>query len=402
MSINTEDLKSQIPLIDYVKKYYHDRIEIEHETNNACYLKCLWHEETNGSLVLYSNGTYKCFGCGEHGDIITFVEKMESVDFLKACEIISNNVGYKIEINKQKDNPYWDEYKEKITKHALRYYNNLKSNNEVLEYLYKRGITNNTIDDFKIGLTDKDEYKYRSDIGNISNKLTFPIQEYKKTNYKSVGIGYRTLIDERPKYINDHNQNGKSNQDGNLKGVFIKGDMLYGYPLAYDAIRRDDMVILVEGYMDVISMHQSNIKNTLGVLGCNISSKQLTIISNLTKNIVLLFDGDKAGRNAMLNQIKELYKNNLNVVVCLLDNIDPADLCLNNNFNTNIIKETIKDNALNGMAYFINTKTQKYENIVSIEMNNVVKSVMPVINAIPDEDLKQMYKTQFYKKIGLK
>ena len=245
VDINTEELKASAPIIPYIKTFYRDKITITKENNNVAFASCIFHDEDTASLAFYANGTYKCFGCGEHGDLITLVQKIENVNFHDACEIIANNAGYKL--NYVQVNENWEKYKDELDNHTRRYWINLQNNAEALNYLINiRKISPEIINIFRLGFTDQNEYKYRKDMENISNKLVFPILEHRRINPKCIGMAYRSLKDEKPKYINDHNQTGSSNQDPNLNGIFIKGNTLYGLAQSYKGISTNNFIIILD------------------------------------------------------------------------------------------------------------------------------------------------------------
>ena len=190
MDINTDELKAYAPLIPYVKKFYKDKINIVRETNNVAFASCIWHSEKTASLAFYKNGSYKCYGCGEHGDIIKLVQNMENLQFQEACKMIGDNVGYDIVL--EEPNPLFESYKDTLDNHTRRYWANLQQSGEALRYLLcERGLTKEIIDLFRVGFTDSEEYKYRTDIGGISSKIVFPILEHKRRNPKCVGMAYR-------------------------------------------------------------------------------------------------------------------------------------------------------------------------------------------------------------------
>ena len=399
--IDTEELKTYAPIVPYIQKHYGDKIQIKKQGKVAV-AKCIWHQEDTASLTFFPNGTYKCFGCGEHGDIITFVQKMENATFQEACKMIGDNVGYDVVL--EEPNPVFESYKDQLDNHTRRYWINLQQNGDAMRYLIcERGISKEMIDLFRLGFTDSEEYKYRSDIGGISNKIVFPILEHKRRNPKCVGMAYRGLTNEKPKYINDPNQEGRENQRPELQGVFIKGNMLYGMPMSYSGIASFGHVILVEGYMDVISMHQAGFTNTVGAMGTSLTENQITEISKVTKNVLLLMDGDKAGENSMLRVIKDLYAQGLNVVICLLDNnMDPADLCKSLDFDNARIKTEMKSHMMQGIELVINHAVKKYESVVISERTKALRESMPVIDNVQDKAIKEMYKSLLYKRLDIK
>lgn len=402
MDINTDELKAASPIIDYVMKFYPNKIRFVEKSSNCYKAYCIWHKDNESpSLVFFQNGTYKCFGCGKSGDIITLVQEIENVTFQEACKIIGDNVGYEVILTPP--NPYYENYKDIMDNHSRRYWYNLQMNSFAKEYLItKRKLTKETLDLFRIGLTDVNEYKYRKDIGNISYRISFPILESKFYKPKCIGMGYRTLKDENPKYINDCNQEGKEKQDKNISGVFIKGNTLYGYSFAYQEIRRKGFAIVTEGYVDVLSMHQANFKNTVSIMGTSFTENQILLLKQITNSILLILDSDKAGMNAMTKILPLLFKHGINTMICILQKgIDPADLCLNNNFEYNTIAKIIKENSISAESFLINNAVLNYESFVVNERRKIIQNIVPVFNNIQDDNIKNIYINMLYKRIDM-
>ncbi len=399
--IDTDELKAYAPIIPYVKQFYKDRIHIVKETHNVAFAPCIWHSEKTASLAFFANGSYKCFGCGEHGDIITLVQNMENLTFQEACKMIGDNVGYEVIL--EEPNPVFEAYKDTLDNHTRRYWHNLQNNGEALRYLLcERGISKEMIDLFRLGYTDQAEYKYRTDMGNISSKIVFPILEHKRRKPKCVGMAYRGLTDEKPKYINDVNQDGREGQDPQLAGVFVKGDLLYGMSLAYEGIAKNNYLILVEGYFDVISLHQAGITNVVGSMGTSITENQINAISKVTKNVLLFLDGDNAGTSAMLKTIKDLYTAGISVATCILENnMDPADLCKTLNFDNNAIRMEIKNHTKQGIELVVNHAVERYENIATTERTRALRAAMPVIESVQDSAIRELYKSKLYKRLDI-
>ena len=403
MDIDTEELKKAAPIIEYVDKFYPNKIRFVERTNNCCKAYCIWHKDVDSpSLTFFSNGTYKCFGCGKHGDIITLVQELENVTFQEACKTVGDNVGYEVILTPP--NPYHEAYKDIMDNYSRRYWYNFQMNPHAREYMIiKRGLSQKILDLFRVGLTDMNEYKYRKDIGNISSRISFPILENKIHNPKCIGMGYRTLKDEKPKYVNDCNQEGKQNQDPNIAGVFIKGNVLYGYPMACQAIRKRGFAIITEGYVDVLSMHQAGLINTVSIMGTAFTENQVQLIKNMTNSVLLILDSDKAGINAMLKILPLLFSYGLNVMICTLQKgMDPADLCLANNFEYDTIAKIIKDNSVSAEKFIIDTAVAKYESYVINERRNVIQSIMPVFDNILNEKTKDIYIDMLYKRLDMK
>jgi len=399
LDIDTKELKSMAPIVPYIKQFYKDKIIIESENDTVAFAKCIFHEENTASLAFYNNGTYKCFGCGEHGDIITLVQKIENVDFQTACIMIANNIGYQIkEIN---INPDWEKYKDTLDNHCRRYWKNLQNNADALNYIVNiRKISPEMINKFRLGYTDINEYQYRNDMGNISNKLVFPILEHRKINPKCVGMAYRGLTDEKPKYINDHNQTGQNGQDKALNGVFIKGNLLYGLAQSYQSIIKNNFVFIVEGYFDVISMHQAGFTNTVGIMGTSITEEQIKAILNVTNNVFLLLDNDKAGQSAINRYVPELIKYDIRPVICILDGFkDPDEMCKYFNYNNQKIYQFIMNHMKEAVHDYIYKEIERYKDITSRERIKAFTRLYPVINSIPNPALRIAYMKELEKEL---
>ena len=400
--IDIEELKKAAPIIDYVDKFYPKKIKLIERSTNCCKSNCIWHSDGDSpSLAFFSNGTYKCFGCGKSGDVISFVQDQENLSFIEACKVIGDNVGYPITLTPP--NPYHEAYKDTMDNHSRRYWYNLQTNQYALNYLNSRGLKKETLDLFRVGLTDMNEYKFRQDIGGISSRLSFPILENKIHNPKCIGMGYRTLIDEKPKYINDCNQEGKKNQDVNIAGVFVKGACLYGYPFAAQEIRKKKFVILTEGYIDVISMHQAGLKNTVSIMGTAVTEAQILLIKKMTNSVLFILDSDKAGINAMLKTLPLMFKHGLNVLICTLDKgMDPAELCLKKDFDTLEVYNEIKDNSIPAENFLVNTSVASYESFVIAERKKVLQSMDPILESMPEGKEKKIFTAMLYKRLDMK
>ena len=403
MEINTDELKNAAPIIPYVEKHYTKELPILKRSKNVVFTKCPWHDENTASLAFFANGSYKCFGggCNACGDVITLVQRMENLQFQEACKVIGDNVDY--EITLEEPNPVFETYKNELDNHTRRYWNNLQNNERALNYLInERRISKEMIDLFRLGLTDDEEYKYRNNIGGISNRIVFPILEHKRKNPKCVGMAYRGFTNEQPKYINDPNLDGREGQNPELAGLFIKGNLLYGLPFAYESIKTQGHIILTEGYFDVISLHQGGIKNAVGVMGTAVTESQVNTILKVTKNVLLLLDGDSAGIKAMLKNIGTLYSAGLSVAVCILENgMDPDELCKKLNFDEARLVKYIKEHTKQGIDFVIQESVNKYESIVTTERMKAIRMAMPIIDSVQDENVKELYKRTLYKRLDI-
>lgn len=404
INIDTDALKAAAPIIDYIKKYYPDKIKIERETNTTATAKCIFHQEDTASLTFFSNGSWKCFGCGEHGDLITLVQKIENIDFQSACVKIANNVGFPIAYVNV--NPAWEKYKDNLDDHTRRYWVNLHNDpaQVAMNYLKnERHLSDDTITKFRLGFTDYEEYKFRNDIGNISYKIAFPILEHKRYRPKCVGMAYRGLTDDKPKYVNDHNQVGVNGQDPALSGVFVKGNMLYGLAQAYNGIAKFKFVFVTEGYFDVLSMHQAGFTNTVAIMGTSFTEAQMSTLYSLTNNLYLLLDNDKAGHEAINKYIPILVSYGFNVMICNNKNNpykDPDQICIGYNYDFHRLYNLFNSNAIDAVHYLIQNETEQFLSVVSKERIKVCDTLQPIIDSVKNPATRMAYQIELNKIIS--
>ena len=395
--IPVERIKEKAPIVEYITIHYPSIIL--KRSGNVYLACCPFHDEKSPSLAVWDNGTYKCFGCGEYGDIIKFVMKKENLNFKEACKVIATNVG--VEYVLEPPNPAHEKYKDQMNEHARRYWRVLQGNNQALKYLRdERGLTDESIQMFRIGLVPSDEYKFRSDIGGIASRLAFPILEHREhTNAKCIAMGYRTLIDEKPKYKNDSNKD----QDGDpLKGVYVKGNTLYGYSLAFQEIRRLNYAVVTEGYIDVISMHQAGVINTVAPLGTALTEVQADVLKKLTTNLILFLDGDKAGIDSMFRVLPMLLEKGFNVMMIVADQgMDAADVCRSMKFDTNAIKAYVNKNSKPAMNVVIDRAAGEYEQIATRERIKAMSSIAPLLDKIQSPTERDIFKNMAYKRLDM-
>ena len=314
---------------------------------------CPFHSEKTPSFsVNPSKGLFYCFGCGAGGSVITFLMKAENYTFVEAAEFLASQAGILLVDNKliNKIDKKVDREKNfliEINTLAQKYYHYLllesPKGKKVLEYLEKRGVSHNTIREFGIGYSLEDwdslinfmrkrniQPSTLEKVGLVSpstgsksgyydrfrQRIIFPIYDL---NGLVIGFGGRIVDDtlKAPKYLNTSET--KIFQKG-------KGKFLYGMNIARDEIRRKDLVILVEGYMDVIAAHQNGIKNAVASLGTAFTADQAGMLRRYTENVVIAYDADEAGQKATLKGLSVLHESGCKVkILTLPDKSDPDD-----------------------------------------------------------------------------
>jgi len=281
---------------------------------------CPFHSDSHPSLkVNDTKGMYKCFVCDEGGDAITFVKEYKKVDFIESLKIIANILGLTFEeIQKEKKKNPKFEMAQRVLNASNKIYQKygIQKPKPYLEFVEKRKLNQSSLEIFQIGFapsnnallnylqtisSEEREFalKIALEIGitkfNSERKSTydffrdrimFPIHDH---SGQIKGYSSRSIRDDQiPKYLNS----GDSL-------IFNKGSILFGLHFAKAHIRQLDQVILVEGNMDVIMMHQFGFKQTVGTMGVAISESSTRLLANMTKNIFLAMDSDPAGKKAM-------------------------------------------------------------------------------------------------------
>ena len=371
---------------------------------------CPFHEEKTSSFTLFPANqknkwpTMKCFGCGKFVNLIDLVMEKEGLSFIEACKILGGYIG--MEISTTPKNPIHEQYKETMTQHGRRYCRTLATDNAKLDYLRnERGLTDLTLSTFGIGATPTDEFRYRSDMGYINDRIAFPIFEHKLPgDAKVVAMGYRTLKDKDPNYDKDKDPKyiNDKNTSGDLDGVFTKGQYLYGYPQAFQEIRRNNYAVVVEGYVDVLSMHQAGMINTVGVLSASLTKQQMEALKSLTKYLIFFLDSDEVGMNSMMKTIPTLLQEGFIVKVIMADGgKDPADLCVKKKFDNAQVKGYIMTNAVSALDYMIDFHTKQYQNYVSKERSRILNTIMPIIDMCQGYE-REVARDTLLKKIDMK
>lgn len=304
--VQIEEIKNRLDIVDQISKY----VELKPTGKNYSGL-CPFHNEKTPSFIVSPElQRYKCFGCGEAGDLFNFIQKIENIDFPEALEKLAKEAG--VELKKRKVNSHIAKLYE-INKLAARfYYKELKESSEASKYLGDRGFIKESIYKFGIGyasggyelldylqnqngkfnrkeLLDSGLFTLKS--GKLRTKffkrIMFPIRS---TSGKVIGFSGRILPgnDEGPKYMNTPET-----------AIYHKKDNVFGQYESRKAIRKEDLVIFCEGQTDVISAHQVGIENIVAPLGTALTTEQLERLSKLTKNFFFIFDSDEAGQAAM-------------------------------------------------------------------------------------------------------
>ena len=325
---------------------------------------CPFHDDHSPSMSVSSEKQiYKCFACGATGNVFTFVSEFENVPFIEAVSIVANKCGVTLSESTYKSNVS-NTFKEEHEIMALTqkfFLNNLRTDagKIALEYLNKRGINDDIIKEFGIGLSlDSNDALYNlltkkgyqnktlNDLGliNTSNnhiydmftrRITFPLWD-KDGNI--VGFSARIYRNEKDvsKYMNSRESK-----------LFKKGETLYNYHNAKDAAKREKQIIVVEGFMDAIRLSSVGIKNVVALQGTALTNDQINLLKKLRVKVILCLDNDNAGLLATISDGEELVKNNIETsVIRISGEKDPDEYILANG------KEAFIQNMKEPLTFF--------------------------------------------------
>ena len=372
-----EQLKSIIDIVDVVGNY----IQLKKAGSNYKAL-CPFHAEKTPSFVVSpAKQIYHCFGCGASGDAIKFVMEIEKLSYKEAIEKLATFYNFKLEYTK--DSFVSFDILEKLNNF---YQSELYKNKEAYEYLKRRGLYDSTIEKFKLGYAPGVDEQFKfiknanldlkklKELGAITDKnyprlierITFPI--FSQSN-KIIALGGRTIKNHPAKYINFSNTK-----------IFNKSKTFYGLNFAKEHILRSKEAIIVEGYFDVIMLHQGDIQNTIATLGTSLTKEHLPILQKLQTKVTIAYDSDTAGINAAIKAAKLLYENFFEGGVVLFEEgKDPADMIKEGKD----VREYLK-NKIEFDTFIIEYSLKKYNLKNPIQKKMAIEEINNYIKELPD------------------
>lgn len=400
--LSTEEIiriRSSVNIVDVISTY----LPLTQKGKNF-FGVCPFHDDHAPSMsVSPDKQIYKCFSCGATGNVFTFLMDYEHISFFDALEKVAEKAGIPLNIktNSKTANKTLEPLYE-IYDMSLKFYqNNINTvhGKEAKEYLKKREIDENIIKEFGIGLAlekrdiltkllvekkyqpkdllrtglvVKNEYGY-SDI--YHNRIMFPLWDL---NGRVVGYSGRVFQGEKEsKYINTMETE-----------IFHKGDLIYNYHRAKDAVRETDTVIIMEGFMDVIRAYTIGIKNVVAMMGTAVTKKQAMLIKRMANNVILCFDGDAAGAKATLSCSNELLSLGVTPKIVRLEkDLDPDDYIKTYGKERFLAKI---ENPMNVMDFKLSYLKQKKDLSNSIDMAAYVNLMMAELLKIEDPVLKEI------------
>ena len=372
---------------------------------------CPFHNEKTPSFsVSASKGIYKCFGCGKSGTAVGFVMEHENMSYTEALKYLAKK--YHIEVVEKEETAEEIAQRQKheslmlVSEYAGKFFQeSLKTpegQNIAYQYFRSRGLEDETISRYGLGWAPlsrkalsesartagyKEEFlietglsiKYDDGrlVDRFYDRVIFPIHS---VSGRVIAFGGRTLKTDKSvaKYVNSPETE-----------IYVKSRSLYGIYFAKNEISRQDKCILVEGYLDVLSMHQLGIKNVVASSGTSLTVEQVRLIKKFTNNITIIYDGDGAGIKAALRGIGLVLKEGMNVKIVLLpDGQDPDDFAKRHSL------EQVQDHIAQNEQDFINFKTDLLLGEAGndpIKRANLINDIADTIALIPDAVIRAVY-----------
>ena len=395
-----DEIKSVADIVSVIGDY----VELKRAGSNYVGLCPFHNEKTPSFSVSPSKGIFHCFGCGVGGDVISFIMQKEGMSYPEAIKFLADKLGILVETNEVNKEKY--EHRKKLfeinNEAKLFYYKNLLINDIPKDYIKKRNLNNNLINKFIIGYADGKNSLYRhllqkgyqkDDIievglinqdekGNVydkfRNRLMFPIIDIRGN---VIGFGGRALADSRAKYMNSP-QSLAYDKSKNVYGVSnLKNSTKVG------------KIILVEGYMDVISLTNYGFDYAIASLGTSLTHDQAKLIKRYCKNIYICYDGDSAGQNATSRAIEIFKEQDISPnIIVIPDNLDPDDYIKqygNESFNRLI------DNAMDSVIYEYKKIFQKYDINDVKEKIQLIDDLTTLLSKLDREVIRDEYIKRF-------
>ena len=386
------DIQRKINISDVVRDY----VPLVQKGKNYFGI-CPFHDDHNPSMsVSNEKQMYKCFVCGAAGNVFNFVKDYEKISYYEAVRKVAEKVGIHINIssNNKIENKYDEQYK--IYDISNKFYqNNLNTNLGKIarDYLKKRNIDEEIIKHFQIGLSFNDNNLsklllskgfdssslIKSGISVNSNNKTLDIYRNRimfplwDINGKTIGFSGRIYEgNDGSKYVNTMETD-----------IFKKGSLLYNYHNAREHVLKNNKIIIVEGFMDVIRLYTIGVYNVVATMGTAITNEQVNLIRKLTNNVILMFDGDAAGKKATDSFIEVSKNVDFNIsIVRLEENLDPDEYILTKGKDNMM---THLNNPKSLFDYNIESEKKKLDLNNGADISNFINKITKDLSKIKDD-----------------
>lgn len=391
-----EEVISKLDIVEVISEY----LPLKKTGRNFKAL-CPFHQEKTPSFIVNrEKQIFHCFGCGEGGNVIRFLMKIDNLSFLHAVEVAAKKAGIKIDVSMYKESGKSREIY-KANEIAGKWYEKLLFSSQgvrAMDYLASRNISERDIMKFHLGFSpgikdylikkineEKLEKQPFIEAGLIDretntdifrNRIIFPIFDVQG---RIAGFGGRTIDEEhQPKYLNTSENE-----------VFNKGTLLYGIYQARPHIKEKGFVFLVEGYFDVIKLHIHGIENAVAPMGTSLTEGQLRFLKRDTDKVLLAFDSDKPGINASLRNLENILKLGFEIKICTMPvNFDPDRFI--DEYGIEAFKK-VMEQSMDFLNFALIISSRKYDISTPKGKSSIAKEIVNLISLVPDEIEKFEY-----------
>ncbi len=399
-----EEVRRTANVYDVISEY----INLEKAGSNYKAL-CPFHSEKTPSFIVSpQKNIFKCFGCGKSGTALSFIMDYEGISFSEAVIKLANKYNIPVKYTGSGKNYEYLKGLFSITEKISDFYRNqLKNSKKAKEYLKKREILSTTADHFNIGYSPENpeliiNYSKKEgisindlkEVGIITEKengtavdkfrgrLIFPIRDHRG---RIVAFGGRTLReDQQPKYINSPET-----------ALYSKGKILYGFYESKNYLREKKWTVIVEGYLDLISLYQTGIRNVVATLGTSFTEFHGDLLKKFVNKAVLMFDSDKAGKKAVIRAAKVLLSRNIDVYYAFIEEgKDPDDLA-KQGFKA---VENVLKNAQNFLDFLLKKIIEEKE---LKKKGEIIDLYLDMISVIPEKTKQGLLIKKLSEETGL-
>lgn len=397
-----DTIRTSNDIVDVIGEY----VQLKKQGRNYFGL-CPFHDEKSPSFsVTEDKQLFHCFGCGKSGNVISFMMEVETLSFIETIKHLADRTGVTLPETKSKQPKLSEEsttllsaydWLTKYYLHFLKYHDDAKDG---LAYFQARGISEQTIDRFQLGfapvdsdftvdflqnkgfhqqslvkaglLTARDNNMY---VDPFRGRVIFPIKNHLG---KTVAFGGRSIKDENPKYLNSSEHE-----------LFQKGSILYNYDLARNHIRKQNEVIIFEGYMDVLTADQAGIRNVIATLGTALSVHQARLLRRYVDTVILCFDSDAAGQKGSYQAAKLLHENGCTVKIAKTkENMDPDQYI--KQYGSEKFQEQVIETSDTYVKFLINYKRKDYNLAIDSERIAYIEETTKTL-AMVESDIEREY-----------
>ncbi len=411
-----DDVRQAADIVDIISDY----LTLQPAGRNYKALSPFTKEKTPSFVVSPDKQIYKCFSTGKGGNVFSFIMEMEKVSFPEAIELVAKRSGIDISRfteKKERDPALEDSRTETLRWASMFFERTLKSTSGKIGYDYlitKRALSENTIKTFGLGYAADSwdslfneakragiPQEHLADLGLVTqnkqknswydtfrNRVIFPVFS---VGGQVVGFGGRTLLDDpqTPKYLNSPESR-----------LFEKSKLLYGLNAAKHEIRRRETAILVEGYMDVLALHQAGITNAVASCGTSLTRYQAKILQRYTKSVLFMYDADSAGKKSMMSGLDTLLAEGITPFIVMLPSGDDPD-----SFVRREGRETFLQFTENNRLLFQDFQIRFFresEDFSNPEIKaKAIRDMAHTISLIPDRIQQELYLQELSEKLSI-